>query len=72
MLKLIDVEAGYGPIPVLHGINMEIGRGEIITLIGAHGAGKTTTLMAVCGLIPPPKGLPGAGRPPDLSRPDGC
>jgi len=56
MLRLIDVDAGYGPIPVLHGINMEIGTGEIITLIGANGAGKTTTLMAVCGLVPPRKG----------------
>lgn len=56
MLKLIDVDAGYGPIPVLHAVNMEIGRGEIITLIGANGAGKTTTLMAVCGLVTPRNG----------------
>ena len=56
MLKLIDVEAGYGPIPVLHGINIEVGKGEIITLIGANGAGKTTTLMAICGVIPPRAG----------------
>lgn len=56
MLKLIDVEAGYGPIPVLHSVNMEVGKGEIITLIGANGAGKTTTLMAVCGMVAPRKG----------------
>jgi branched-chain amino acid transport system ATP-binding protein len=56
MLDLIDVEAGYGPIPVLHGINIAIGKGEIITLIGANGAGKTTTLMAICGLVPPRAG----------------
>jgi branched-chain amino acid transport system ATP-binding protein len=56
MLKLIDVDAGYGPITVLHGVNMEVGQGEIITLIGANGAGKTTTLMAVCGLVAPRKG----------------
>lgn len=56
MLKLIDVDAGYGPIPVLHSVNMEVGKGEIITLIGANGAGKTTTLMAVCGLVPPRRG----------------
>jgi branched-chain amino acid transport system ATP-binding protein len=56
MLKLIDVDAGYGPIPVLHAVNMEVGKGEIITLIGANGAGKTTTLMAVCGMVAPRKG----------------
>ncbi len=56
MLKLIDVDAGYGPITVLHAVNMEIGQGEIITLIGANGAGKTTTLMAVCGMVAPRKG----------------
>ena len=56
MLKLIDVEAGYGPIPVLHGVNITVGEGEIITLIGANGAGKTTTLMTICGLVPPRAG----------------
>jgi branched-chain amino acid transport system ATP-binding protein len=52
MLKLIGVEAGYGPIPVLHDVTIEIGKGEIISLIGANGAGKTTTLMAICGVVP--------------------
>ncbi len=56
MLKLIDVDAGYGPIPVLHSVNLDVGRGEIITLIGANGAGKTTTLMTVCGMVAPRKG----------------
>jgi branched-chain amino acid transport system ATP-binding protein len=56
MLKLIDVDAGYGPITVLHAVNMEIAKGEIITLIGANGAGKTTTLMSVCGLVSPRQG----------------
>lgn len=56
MLKLIDVEAGYGPIPVLHRVNITVEEGEIITLIGANGAGKTTTLMAICGLVPPRAG----------------
>lgn len=56
MLKLIDVEAGYGPIPVLHRVNITVDEGEIITLIGANGAGKTTTLMAICGLVPPRAG----------------
>ncbi len=52
MLKLIDVEAGYGAIPVLHRVSIEVGKGEIISLIGANGAGKTTTLMAICGVVP--------------------
>lgn len=52
MLKLLDIHAGYGQIPVLHSVNIEVHEGEIITLIGANGAGKTTTLMTVCGLVP--------------------
>jgi branched-chain amino acid transport system ATP-binding protein len=52
MLKLLDIHAGYGQIPVLHSVNMEVHEGEIITLIGANGAGKTTTLMTVCGMVP--------------------
>ena len=51
MLRLVNVQAGYGPIPVLHDICIDIGEGEIITLIGANGAGKTTTLMTICGLV---------------------
>ncbi|MBL6928321.1 MAG: ABC transporter ATP-binding protein [Rhodospirillales bacterium] len=51
MLKLVDVHAGYGAIPVLRDVNIEVNEGEIITLIGANGAGKTTTLMAICGLV---------------------
>ncbi len=52
MLELRNVNAGYGNIQVLHNINLEIHSGEIITLIGANGAGKSTTLMAVSGIVP--------------------
>ncbi len=52
MLELRNVNAAYGNIQVLHDINLEIHTGEIITLIGANGAGKSTTLMAVSGIVP--------------------
>ena len=51
MLRLTNVRAGYGPLEILKGISLEIGRGEIVTLIGANGAGKSTTLNTVCGLL---------------------
>ncbi len=52
MLELRNVNAAYGNIQVLHDINITINRGEIITLIGANGAGKSTTLMAISGIVP--------------------
>jgi len=51
LLKLDGVRAGYGLIEVLKGISLEVGEGEIVTVIGANGAGKTTTLMSVSGLV---------------------
>jgi len=52
MLRCEALEAGYGPIVALHGIDLTVERGEIITLIGANGAGKSTTLKAIVGLVP--------------------
>ena len=52
MLRLRNVNSFYGNIQVLKNINVEISRGEIITLIGANGAGKTTTLMTISGIVP--------------------
>ncbi len=52
MLELRNVNAAYGNIQVLHNINLTINSGEIITLIGANGAGKSTTLMAISGIVP--------------------
>ncbi len=52
MLELRNVNAAYGNIQVLHNIDLTINSGEIITLIGANGAGKSTTLMAVSGIVP--------------------
>ena len=56
MLKLESVSTFYGNIQALKGISLEIKQGEIVTLIGANGAGKSTTLMSVCGVVPPREG----------------
>ncbi len=49
MLEVKGVTAFYGAIQALHGVDLDIARGEIVTLIGANGAGKSTLLMTVCG-----------------------
>lgn len=53
MLRLEGVQAGYGNIPVLRGIDLEVGEGELVTLVGGNGAGKTTTLRVISGLLRP-------------------
>ncbi|MDM8541442.1 ABC transporter ATP-binding protein [Desulfococcaceae bacterium HSG7] len=53
MLKLNKVQTFYGNIQALKDVSIEISQGEIITLIGANGAGKSTTLMSISGLAPP-------------------
>jgi branched-chain amino acid transport system ATP-binding protein len=52
LLELRDVRAGYGPVDVLHGISLEVRRGEIVSLIGANGAGKSSTLMCISRINP--------------------
>ncbi len=56
MLKLNDINTYYGNIQALKGVSLEIDKGEIVTLIGANGAGKSTTLMSISGLVPPRSG----------------
>ncbi len=56
MLKLRHIETFYGNIQALKDINMDVNEGEIITLIGANGAGKSTTLMTLCGVTLPKSG----------------
>src|SRR5579875_1726769 len=52
MLEIAGLEAGYGPLPVLHGVSLRAAPGVITALVGPNGAGKTTLLRAVAGLIP--------------------
>jgi len=49
MLEVSGVRTAYGPIEALRGVDVTVGQGEIVTLIGANGAGKSTFLMTVCG-----------------------
>lgn len=51
MLELKDVDARYGAIQALSGINMQVNAGELVALIGANGAGKTTTMSTVAGVV---------------------
>lgn len=64
ILSVKGIEVFYGTVPALHGIDLEVGKGEIVTLIGANGAGKTTTLRAISGLLRPKRGeITYMGRP---------
>jgi branched-chain amino acid transport system ATP-binding protein len=56
MLELTDVHAYYGNIHALKGVSLTVDKGEIVTMIGANGAGKSTTLKAICGLLRPRHG----------------
>lgn len=56
MLTLKSVQAGYGRLTVLKGISLHVRPGEVVTLIGGNGAGKSTALRAVSGLLPPWRG----------------
>ncbi len=56
MLKLRNVQSYYGNIQALKDISLDVREGEIITLIGANGAGKSTTLMTLCGVVPARQG----------------
>jgi branched-chain amino acid transport system ATP-binding protein len=71
LLALRDVDAHYGPIQALHRVSLDIAEREIVTLIGANGAGKSTTLKTICGLVPATageivyRGAPATGQGPE-------
>jgi len=71
MLSLKAVDAGYDDALTLRGVSLEVKRGEIVAMIGANGAGKSTTLRTICGFLRPRKGTiefdgrPIAGLTPD-------
>lgn len=52
MLRVADLRAGYGSTPVLTGVNLEVGEGEIVAILGRNGMGKTTLLRTLIGLLP--------------------
>jgi branched-chain amino acid transport system ATP-binding protein len=56
VLRLEAVSAGYGRAPVLSGVTVEVARGELVCLVGANGAGKSTTLKTISGLLRPSAG----------------
>ena len=56
MLELRGVHAGYGRIEVVHGVDLSVGRGEVVGMIGPNGAGKSSVLRSICGLSPPTAG----------------
>lgn len=56
VLEVEDLHAGYGPAEVLFGVSLTLQRGEVAALMGRNGAGKSTTLKTIMGLLPPRKG----------------
>ncbi|MFQ6673521.1 MAG: ABC transporter ATP-binding protein [Fidelibacterota bacterium] len=56
MLRLVGIEAFYGKIKALHGVSLEVGEGQLVCILGANGAGKTTVLNTITGLVKPEHG----------------
>ena len=56
LLKIEDLHAWYGESHILHGVNLSVHEGEVVTLLGRNGAGRTTTLRAIVGMTGARKG----------------
>ena len=56
ILDIENLHAHYGKSHVLQGVSLQVGDGELVTLLGRNGAGKTTTLKSICGVVPPTQG----------------
>ena len=56
ILALANVESAYGPIKAIRGVSLRVKRGEIVTVLGSNGAGKSTILKTICGIIDPSRG----------------
>ena len=56
MLKVKDLEVGYDGATVLHRLNMEVGKGQVVCVMGRNGVGKTTLLKSIMGLLRPTHG----------------
>ena len=52
ILQVENLFSGYGELPVLDGVNVRVGQGEIVSVVGANGAGKTTLLLTISGHLP--------------------
>lgn len=56
VLKVSDIYCSYDAVPVIHGVSLEVREGEIVAIVGANGAGKSTTMKSVAGLLHPSSG----------------
>src|ERR1051325_3579585 len=57
MLQVEAIDACYGSARILHQVTLEVGDGEVVALLGRNGAGKSTTIKAIMGLVPPTAGI---------------
>ncbi|MBI3516559.1 MAG: ATP-binding cassette domain-containing protein, partial [Proteobacteria bacterium] len=56
LIKVEGIHTYYGKSHILHGVSLEVRRGEVVGLLGRNGVGKSTTLKAIAGLVPPRQG----------------